>query len=52
MFRYIIIIIYEVPTKTTGLSSEPARWSGDNRQWMSDFDSCQSNRTHTDGLHN
>ena len=38
--------------KTTGLSSEPARWSCDNCQRMSDFDSCQSNRTHTDGLHN
>ena len=38
--------------KTTGLSSEPARWSCDNCQRMSDFDSCQSNRTHTDGLQN
>ena len=38
--------------KTTGLSSEPARWSCGNCQRMSDFDSCQSNRTHTDGLHN
>ena len=38
--------------QTTGLSSEPTRWSCDNCQRMSDFDSCQSNRTHTDGLHN
>ena len=38
--------------KTTGLSSEPARWSCDNCQRMSDFDSCQSNRTHMDGLQN
>ena len=37
--------------KTTGLSSESARWSCDNCQQMSDFDSCQSNSTHTDGLH-
>ena len=37
--------------KTTGLSSEPARWSFDNCQWMSNFDSCQSNHTYTDGLH-
>ena len=37
--------------KTTGLSSEPAKWSCDNCQRMSDFDSCQSNRTHTGGLH-
>ena len=36
----------------TGLSSEPTRWSCDNCQRMSDFDSCQSNSTHTDGLHN
>ena len=36
--------------KTTSLSSEPTRWSCDNCQRMSDFDSCQSNRTHTDGL--
>ena len=27
--------------KTTSFSSEPARWSCDNCQWMSDFDSCQ-----------
>ena len=27
--------------KTTGLSSEPARWSCDYCQQMSDFDSCQ-----------
>ena len=27
--------------KTTSLLSEPARWSYDNCQWMSDFDSCQ-----------
>ena len=38
--------------KATGLSSEPARWSCDNCQRMSDFNSCQSNHTHTDGLHN
>ena len=38
--------------KTTGLSPESAGWSCDNCQRMSDFDSCQSNRTHTDGLHN
>ena len=38
--------------KTTDLSSEPARWSCDNCQGMSDFESCQSNRTHTDGVHN
>ena len=38
--------------KTTGLSPEPARWWCDNCQLMSDFDNCQWNRTHTDGLHN
>ena len=36
--------------KTTGLLSEPARRSCDNCQRMSDFDSFQSNRTHTDGV--
>ena len=36
--------------KTTDLSSAPARSPCDNCQRMSDFDSCQSNRTHTDGL--
>ena len=38
--------------KKTGLSSEPARWLCDNCQRMSDFDSCQSNRIHTDGVGN
>ena len=38
--------------KRTGLSSEPTRWSCDNCQRMSDFESCQSNHTHTDGQHN
>ena len=38
--------------KTTGLSSEPATWSCDNCQRISNFDNCQSNRTHRDGLHN
>ena len=38
--------------KTTGFSSKPARCSRDNCQRMSDFDSCQSNNTYTDGLHN
>ena len=36
----------------TGLLPEPARRSCDNCQRMSDFDRSQSNRTHTDGLHN
>ena len=45
-------IISACRSKTTGLSSEPVRWSCDNCQRMSDFDSCQSNRTHRDGLHN
>ena len=45
---YYYYILYQLICrgKTTGLSSEPARRSCDN------FDSCQSNRTHTDGLHN
>ena len=38
--------------KTTGLSSDPARWSCDNCQPISDFDSYQSSHTHTGGLHN
>ena len=47
-------ILYQLicRAKTTGLSSEPARWSCDKCQRSSDFDSCQSNCTHTDGLHN
>ena len=36
----------------TGFSSDPTRWSCDNCQRMSDFDSCRSNHAHTDGLHN
>ena len=39
-------------TVTTGLSSAPARRPCDNCQRMSDSDSCHSNRTHRDGLHN
>ena len=48
------VILYQVTCRgtTTGLLCEPARWSCDNCQGMSDFDSCQSNRTHMDGLHN
>ena len=49
MWHYIRLY---VGGKRTGLSSEPARWSCDNCQRMSDFDSCQSNHAHTDGWHN
>ena len=37
--------------KTTSPSSEPARWSCDKCQRMSDFHTCQSNHTYTDGFH-
>ena len=48
------ILLYQLIClgKTTGPSSEPARWSCDNCQRMSDFDSFQCNYTHTDGFHN
>ena len=46
-------LVFSCLIKPSGKASpEPARWSCDNCQRMSDFDSCQSNRTHTDGLHN
>ena len=38
--------------KTNGLSCEPTRRSCDHCQRMFNFDSCQSNHSHTDGSHN
>ena len=45
--RCNILYQFKCRGKMTGLSSESTRWSCDNGQQMSDFDSCQSNHTHT-----
>ena len=42
------VILYQLicRSRTTCLSSEPARWSWDHCQRMSHFDSCQCNHAH------
>ena len=45
MFRYIIIIIYEVPTELSGSTSEPAIGSGDTGRQKHYFDSCHIIKT-------